>query len=269
VNEGTRRVALSIGGSDSGGGAGIQADLKTFAAFGCFGTSVVTAVTAQNTLGVRAVHLVPRSIIATQIDALAEDVPPDAFKIGMLGGEDAVTTVAERVSARGWRNLVLDPVIAAGTGEPLLTEAGVSALRERLLQLAVCVTPNLDEAERLTGRTVRTPDAMVDAGFALLDRGARTVLVKGGHLDSDILVDVLVTADGTERFTRTRLATTSTHGTGCTLSAAITAGLALRRPIDEAVRTAINYVQSALRAAPRLGRGSGPLWHGVEPRTDR
>ncbi len=266
MNEGTRRIALSIAGSDSGGGAGVQADLKTFAAFGCFGTSVVTAVTAQNTLGVRAVHPVPTAIIASQIDALAEDLPPEAYKIGMLGNEEAVATVAEVVAAWGWRNMVLDPVIRSGNGETLLSDAGVSALIERLLPLATCVTPNLDEAERLTGRSVRNPESMAEAGTALLDRGARTALIKGGHLDSDILVDVLVTPDGIERFTRTRVASPSTHGTGCTLSAAITAGLALRRTIDEAVRTGINYVQSAMRAAPGLGRGNGPLWHGVEPR---
>ncbi len=174
--------------------------------------------------------------------------------------------MAEIVAAWGWRNLVLDPVILSGTGESLLTDAGVTALAERLLPLAACVTPNLDEAERLTGLVVRNPEAMAEAGAALLERGARTALIKGGHLESDILVDVLVTPDGTERFTRTRVAAPSTHGTGCTLSAAITAGLAQRRTIDEAVRTGIGYVQAAMRAAPGLGRGNGPLWHGVDPR---
>jgi hydroxymethylpyrimidine/phosphomethylpyrimidine kinase len=258
------RIALTIAGSDSGGGAGIQADLKTFVAFGCFGTSVVTAVTAQNTLGVRAVHAVPPEIVAAQLAALADDLPPDACKSGMLATRDTVEKVAAVLAAQGWSRYVLDPVMASSSGHTLLTDDGVDAMRTLLLPLAACVTPNLDEAERLTGLGVRTPEAMVRAGRALLDLGARAALVKGGHLESDILVDVLVTSGNVERYTRSRFATRATHGTGCTLSAAITAAITDGTALDEAVPAALEYVQAAMRAAPGLGSGKGPLWHGVE-----
>jgi hydroxymethylpyrimidine/phosphomethylpyrimidine kinase len=258
------RIALTIAGSDSGGGAGIQADLKTFAAFGCFGTSVVTAVTAQNTLGVGAVHPVPADVVAAQLAALAEDLPPDACKTGMLATREIVEKVASVIAAQSWSRYVLDPVMAATSRDMLLTDDGVEALRARLLPLVSCVTPNLDEAERLAGFAVRDPEAMVRAGRALLDLGARAALVKGGHLASDILVDVLVTPDSVRRYTRSRLGTRATHGTGCTLSAGITAGLANGRSLEDAVTAALDYVQAAMRAAPGLGKGDGPLWHGVD-----
>jgi hydroxymethylpyrimidine/phosphomethylpyrimidine kinase len=260
-----RPIALTIAGSDSGGGAGIQADLKTFQAFGCFGTSALVAVTAQNTLGVTGVHLVPLEMITAQLDALAEDLPPAALKSGMLANREIVELVSVQLAARGWDRYVLDPVMVASSGDRLLDANAVIAIRDRLLPLAACVTPNLDEAELLTGLAVRNPDAMVTAGTALLDLGARSALVKGGHLDSDIMVDVLVTPGHVERFTRTRLATRATHGTGCTLSAAIAAGLAQDRDIDTAVREAIGYLQAAIRAAPGLGQGNGPVDHDVRP----
>ena len=263
--ENVQRIALTIAGSDSGGGAGIQADLKTFQAFGCFGTTVLVAVTAQNTLGVRAVHQVPLDIIRAQLDVLAADLPPSAVKSGMLGTRDVVEVVADAIGARGWSTYVLDPVMVASSGDRLLDADAVIAVRDRLLPLAACVTPNLDEAELLTGLAVRDPEAMVEAGKALLDLGARAALVKGGHLRSDILVDVLVTPEGVERFTRPRLATRATHGTGCTLSAAVTAGLAHDHDLGLAVSDAIAYLQSAIRAAPGLGAGNGPVGHGVRP----
>lgn len=263
--DGTRPIALSIAGSDSGGGAGIQADLKTFQAFGCFGTTVIVAVTAQNTLGVDDVHLIPPDTITAQLDALADDLPPAAFKTGMLANREIVELVASQIRAHGWDHYVLDPVMVASSGDRLLDANGIIAVRDRLLPQAECVTPNLDEAELLTGLTVRSPEAMVTAGRALLDLGAQSALVKGGHLESDILVDVLVTPDHVERFTRTRLATRATHGTGCTLSAAITAGLALDRDLGTAVRDAIGYLQLAIRHAPGLGGGNGPVEHGVRP----
>jgi len=265
VGDGTHRIALTIAGSDSGGGAGIQADLKTFAAFGCFGTSVVTAVTAQNTLGVRAIHAVPADIVAAQLAALAEDLPPDACKSGMLASGEIVELVASVIATEGWRRYVLDPVMVSTSGDALLADAAVDAMRRLLLPLATCVTPNLDEAERLTGFAVRDPEAMVRAGQALLDLGAQAVLIKGGHLASDILVDVLVTPNDVKRFTRSRIATNATHGTGCTLSAAIAAGLANGTKLDEAVLRAIEYVQAAMKAAPGLGSGNGPLGHGLRP----
>ncbi len=261
----THRIALTIAGSDSGGGAGIQADLKTFAASGCFGTSVITAVTAQNTLGVRAIHPIPVGIVSAQLEAVAGDLPPDACKTGMLANREIVETVASVIAKQGWSRFVLDPVMAATSRDTLLTDDAVDAMRAILLPLAACVTPNLDEAERLTGFAVRDPEAMLHAGRALLRLGAQAVLVKGGHLESDILVDVLVTPDGVERFARSRIATRATHGTGCTLSAAITAGLANGLKLAQAVPAAIEYVQSAIKAAPGLGAGNGPLWHGLRP----
>jgi hydroxymethylpyrimidine/phosphomethylpyrimidine kinase len=260
MSYGKRTIALTIAGSDSGGGAGIQADLKTFAAFGCYGTSVVTAVTAQNTLGVHAVHPIPAEIVAAQLTALATDLAPEACKTGMLATREVVEEVASAIGTRSWRNYVLDPVIISTSGRVLLTPDGVDAMCQRLIPLAACVTPNLDEAESLTGLAVRDPDAMAEAGVAILDLGARAVLVKGGHLASDIVVDVLVTASGTRRFTRSRVASTATHGTGCTLSAAMTAQLALGVRLEEAVPAAIDFVQKAMRAAPGIGSGHGPMW---------
>lgn len=263
---GSRRIALTIAGSDSGGGAGIQADLKTFAAWEVYGTSVIVAITAQNTLGVTAVHPVPGEVIAAQLIAVADDLPPNACKSGMLATRELVELVAASIGARGWQRYVCDPVMVATSGDRLLDFDAVSAVRDRLLPLAACVTPNLDEAEILTGRSVRTPDAMADAGKALLDLGARAALVKGGHLESDILVDVLVMPEGIERYTRPRQHTRATHGTGCTLSAAITAALALGYELDRAVPEALNYLQAAIHAAPGLGGGNGPVWHGVKSR---
>jgi hydroxymethylpyrimidine kinase/phosphomethylpyrimidine kinase len=265
VGDGRQRIALTIAGSDSGGGAGLQADLKTFEAFGCFGTSVVVAVTAQNTLGVRAVHPIPANVIISQLDALDEDLPPNALKTGMLATRDLVELIAHELSARDWPDYVLDPVMVASSGDRLLDADGIIAVRDRLLPQAALVTPNLDEAELLTGLTVRTPEEMVTAGRALLDLGAGAALVKGGHLQSDIIVDVLVTRDAIERFSRKRLATAATHGTGCTLSAAVTAELAQESSLYDAVERAINYLQAAIRAAPGLGAGHGPVRHAVIP----
>lgn len=261
--DGARPIALTIAGSDSGGGAGIQADLKTFSAFGCFGTSAIVAVTAQNTLGVHAIHAIPASVVDAQLAALASDLPPDACKTGMLATADLVALVADRIAGYRWGRYVLDPVMVASSGDRLLEPDAINAVRDRLLPLTACVTPNLDEAELLTGMEVRDPDSMVQAGHALLDAGARSALMKGGHLKSDILVDILVTPDSVHRFTRPRLATRATHGTGCTLSAAITAGLALGHPLQVAVTDALDYLQAAMRAAPQLGAGNGPVWHGV------
>ena len=267
MGDGTHRIALTIAGSDSGGGAGIQADLKTFAAFGCFGTSVVTAVTAQNTLGVRAIHTIPVDIVAAQLAALAEDLPPAACKSGMLATREIVEQVAAVIADQGWSRYVLDPVMTATSRDALLAKDAVAAIQTSLLPLAACVTPNLDEAERLIGFAVRDPDAMVHAGQALRDLGAHAALIKGGHLASDILVDILVTSAGVQRFTRSRVATRATHGTGCTLSAAMTAALANGMTLDEAVPTAIAYVQAAIKAAPGLGAGKGPLGIGNADRS--
>lgn len=259
----SRPITLTIAGSDSGGGAGIQADLKTFAAYDCFGTTVITAVTAQNTLGVRAVHPIPISVIAEQLAALAEDLPPAAVKTGMLATREVVEAVVQGLTALSPPCLVIDPVMVATAGDRLLDEDAIAAVRDLLLPMATCITPNLDEAELLTGLTVRTPEAMLAAAHALVELGAGAALVKGGHLESDILVDVLVASDQVERYTRKRIVTRATHGTGCTLSAAIAAGMAQGHALEPAVRTALEYLGRAISAAPGLGRGNGPVWHGV------
>ncbi|MGB7211106.1 MAG: bifunctional hydroxymethylpyrimidine kinase/phosphomethylpyrimidine kinase [Gemmatimonadales bacterium] len=257
----TPPIALTIAGSDSGGGAGIQADLKTFHQFGVFGTSVITAITAQNTVEVRQVALVEPGMIRAQLGAVADDLPPTAIKTGMLGSAEITTLVAEVIRGRGWRRFVLDPVMVSTSGHRLLDAGAEAAVRDQLLPLATLVTPNLDEAEILTGLTVRDPAAMDEAGRRLLALGAAAALIKGGHLDGDELVDVLVTRSGVQRIRHTRVSTTSTHGTGCTLSAAITAGLALGWELDRAVSTGLDFVARAIAAAPGLGSGHGPVDH--------
>jgi hydroxymethylpyrimidine/phosphomethylpyrimidine kinase len=259
------RVALTIAGSDSGGGAGIQADLKTFHQFGVFGTSAITAVTAQNTAGVHAWQALPAALVAQQIDALATDLPPDAVKSGMLGSGELVEIAAAAIARYGFPHYVLDPVMVATSGDRLLETAAEALIARRLVPLAALVTPNLDEARILVADEVRTPDHMERAGRALLRMGARAALVKGGHLSGDAIVDVLVTDGAVRRFTHPRIDTTSTHGTGCTLSAAITAGLALGRPLERAVADALDFVHRAIASAPGLGRngGHGPLNHFV------
>src|SRR6267143_4558277 len=257
------KIALTIAGSDSGGGAGIQADLKTFHQFGVFGTSVLTAVTAQNTVGVRAWEPVPVELVIRQLDALADDLPPAAMKSGMLGSAPLVEAVADGIARRRLPNYVLDPVMVATSGDRLLDRDAERLIVQRLVPLAALVTPNLDEAAVLVGWSVRDPDDMERAGRKLVQLGARAALVKGGHLAGEEVVDVLVSGGTVRRFTRPRLDTTSTHGTGCTLSAAIAAGLALGRPLERAVEDALDFVQRAIAAAPGLGHGHGPLNHFV------
>jgi len=257
------QIALTIAGSDSGGGAGIQADLKTFHQFGVHGTSVIVALTAQNTRGVRSVHPVPAGMVDDQLAALAEDLPPAALKTGMLASAALVTQVVDAIRRYGWSQVVVDPVMAATSGDRLLDAEAETVVREALLPLAAVVTPNLAEASILAGMEVRDLASMERAGRRILDLGAAAVLVKGGHLTDETLVDLLVAAPATRRFEHPRIATTSTHGTGCTLSAAITAGLALGQPLETAVSNGIDYVQRALVAAPGLGGGHGPLNHRV------
>ncbi|MFN2570787.1 MAG: bifunctional hydroxymethylpyrimidine kinase/phosphomethylpyrimidine kinase [Gemmatimonadales bacterium] len=260
------RIALSIAGSDSGGAAGIQADLKTFHQFGVFGTSAVTAVTAQNTLGVHAWQALPAALVAQQIDVLADDLPPAAAKSGMLGSAEIVETVADRLARRRIPNYVLDPVMVATSGDRLLARGAEMLIARRLAPLAILVTPNLHEAEILVEASVRTPDQMEAAGRAIVAMGARAALVKGGHLTgTPTLVDVLVDKTVVRHFTHARIETTSTHGTGCTLSAAVTAGLALGRSLEQSVADALDFVHRAIAAAPGLGseKGHGPLNHFV------
>ncbi|MDB5591757.1 bifunctional hydroxymethylpyrimidine kinase/phosphomethylpyrimidine kinase [Enterovirga sp.] len=258
-------VALTIAGSDSGGGAGIQADLKTFSARGVYGASVLTALTAQNTTGVQGVLDVPAAFVRQQMDSVFGDLGVAAVKIGMLSRPETIEAVASGLERYRARNVVLDPVMVATSGDRLISPEAVAVLRRLLLPLSDLVTPNLPEAAALLGDAA-VPESeaeMEAAGRRLLAVGARAVLLKGGHGHGPDSVDLLVTPGGTERFAAPRLRTVNTHGTGCTLSAAIAAHLALGRPMRDAVSGAKTYLTSALEAADRLkiGRGSGPVHH--------
>ncbi len=257
-------VALTIAGSDSGGGAGIQADLKTFHAFGVFGTSALTALTAQNTMGVRSVHPVPLAMVRDQVDAVVEDLAPAAVKTGMLATAELVGVVAELIERHALRAFVLDPVMVATSGDRLLDRDAEGAVAERLLPLAALVTPNLDEARILTGLPVAGEEGQLEAARALVEMGAGAALVKGGHGTGQEMVDLLFDGDAYRVWRRPRIATKHTHGTGCTLSAGIAAGLALGHPLDQAIDRALDYVARAIATAPGLGRGHGPVNHFVE-----
>jgi len=259
-------VVLSIAGSDSGGGAGIQADLKTFHAFHTFGTTAVTAVTVQNTLGVTGVHPVPVETVRDQIAAVASDLRPAAFKTGMLATAELVETVAGSIRELGLRNYVLDPVMVATSGDRLLAADAERTIVQALVPQSTLVTPNLDEAAILVGFPVRGPDEMRRAAETLVSLGAGAALLKGGHLDAAEVVDILFDGTDWHEWRRPKLGTTSTHGTGCTLSAGIAAGLAHGRPLVEAVADALGFVNRALVAAPGLGGGHGPLNHLVPAR---
>lgn len=256
-------VAMTIAGSDSGGGAGIQADLKTFHRFGVFGTSAITAITAQNTLGVSQWESVPVKLLRAQIEAVASDLAPSAVKTGMLGSAETVVAVAEAIRRFRLPNYVLDPVMVATSGDLLIEDEAVAAIRAELIQLAEVVTPNADEAAVLAGFAVMDLTDMRRAAESVLDMGARAVLVKGGHIrghgDAPV-VDLLYDGEFTE-FRHPRIETTSTHGTGCTLSAAIAALLATGLDLRRAVGAATDYVNEAIRTAPKLGSGHGPLNH--------
>jgi hydroxymethylpyrimidine kinase/phosphomethylpyrimidine kinase len=257
-------VVLSIAGSDPSGGAGIQADLKTFQAFGVFGAAVVTSLTAQNTTGVRDRRDVAADFVGAQLDAVLDDLPVAAAKTGMLPTAAIVDAVARRFAERPLPALVVDPVLVATSGDALAEAAALPRLRDALVPLATLVTPNLAEAEALTGRRTRTVPEMRDTARALLDLGARAALVTGGHLP-DRAVDVLATRDGLHELDAARVAVGPTHGTGCTLSAAIAACLASGVPLVTAVERAKRYVTRALAAAVPIGAGSRPLDHRVRP----
>ena len=256
-------IALTIAGSDSGGGAGIQADLKTFHQLGVFGTSAIAAITAQNTVGVTDWQAVPARLVVAQIEAVATDLPPDALKSGMLGSAEIVEAVAESIRRFGMKKYVLDPVMVATSGDLLIESSAVASIRESLVPLAEVVTPNADEAAVLCGFAVTDLNSMREAGEAILSMGARAVLVKGGHVtgtNPGEVVDLLCDGEFTE-YRHHRIDTTSTHGTGCTLSAAIAATLAKGATLRDAIQVATDFVHEALRTAPDLGRGHGPLNH--------
>jgi hydroxymethylpyrimidine/phosphomethylpyrimidine kinase len=254
--------ALTIAGSDSGGGAGIQADLKTFAALGVYGMSAITAITVQNTLGVQDALEVPSGIVEGQIDAVVEDIGVDAVKTGMLSGPEIIEAVAERARHWGLR-LVVDPVMVAKGGAALLRPDAVQTLRTALLPLAEVVTPNLYEAEVLTGRQIENLEQMREAARAIHAMGPRHVVVKGGHRTGEP-IDVLFDGERFVELRGERIDTPHTHGTGCTFSAAITAFLARGWPVEHAVSRAKRYITEAIRHAPGLGHGHGPVdhfWH--------
>jgi len=260
VNQPTPPRLLTIAGSDSGGGAGIQADLKTFAAHGVFGMTAVTAVTAQNTVSVEAVHTVPSAFVTAQIEAVLDDIGADVVKIGMLGNTETIRVVANALRSRPRIPVVLDPVMVAKSGDRLLETEAVSALEEHLMPLADLVTPNIPEAEILAHSVPGelTADGLIDE---LISRGARGVLLKGGHAEGKEVVDVLRVSGKSSVFRHPRVATTSTHGTGCTLSAAIAARLAKGDDAVTAVSGAIGYLQRALEQSFVLGAGHGPVNH--------
>jgi len=251
--------ALTIAGSDSGGGAGIQADLKTFAALGVYGLSALTAITAQNTQGVRAVQELPPEMVEAQIDAVLEDIGADAAKTGMLSSSAIIEVVARCVSR--WKlRLVVDPVMVAKGGDALLQPEAVATLTTVLLPLAEVVTPNLFEAEVLTGRRIETLEDMREAAQAIFALGPHHVVVKGGHRAADP-VDVYFDGKGFAELRAARISTRHIHGTGCTFSAAIAAFMARGLPVDAAVTGAKNYITEAIRHAPGLGNGHGPVGH--------
>ena len=252
--------ALTIAGSDSGGGAGIQADLKTFSALGVYGASVITAVTAQNTLGVSAVLDMPVDLIRAQLDAVMTDIGADAAKTGMLSSAEIVRTVAGGVRRYQIDKLVVDPVMVAKSGDRLLREDAISALRDTLLPLALVVTPNIPEAEVLTGRRIGSEADMEEAARAISQWGPRYVVVKGGHLAGEA-VDVVFDGQWVERFVTPRVRTEHTHGTGCTFSAAIAARLAAGREPLQAIAEAKEFLYQALRHAYRVGAGHSPVHH--------
>jgi hydroxymethylpyrimidine/phosphomethylpyrimidine kinase len=256
-----RPRALTIAGSDSGGGAGIQADLKTFAAFGVYGASAITAITAQNTLGVRAIHDVPVAVVAAQIDAVLEDIGADAVKTGMLSSAEIIETVAERLRAHAVAAVVVDPVMVAKSGDRLLRVDAVQALRTVLLPLATVVTPNAPEATVLSGIDVVDVSSAREAARRILDLGPAAVIVKGGHLEGETSDDLFFDGVTFVILSGRRIATSRTHGTGCTFSAAIAASLARGTTTLEAATQARAYLQGAIENAEPLGAGHGPVNH--------
>jgi len=259
--------ALAIAGSDSGGGAGIQADLKTFHSFNVFGMSVLTSITAQNTLGVRAVHDIPPEIIEKQIDAVLEDIGADSVKTGMVSSKEIIEVIANRIKKYGIKKLVVDPVMAAQSGDRLLQKKAELSLVKDLLPLALILTPNVYEAELLSGLKIENIKDAKKAAAVIYGKGPEFVLLKGGHLhDNEEAVDILYDGKKFDYFKAQRIDTPNTHGTGCTFSAAITACLSKGTDVRTAVETAKDYITRAIQNAPGdIGKGNGPLYHNITP----
>ncbi len=265
--ESTIPTALTIAGSDSGGGAGIQADLKTFAALGVYGTSAVTAITAQNTVGVVSVFALPSATVTSQIEAVAADIRIDAVKVGMLGTAANVEAVAAAIRALDLPQVVVDPVMLAKSGDSLLDRDALEALRAELFPFAMVVTPNLPEAEALTGIRIASGTDAREAARRLHGMGAAAVVIKGGHSASDPIVDLLFDGERFREFRTPRIVTTRTHGTGCTFASAVAAGLARGRSLGKSVGDAQAYVAGAIRHGLPIGHGHGPLDHFWNRRT--
>lgn len=256
---------LSIAGSDSSGGAGVQADIKAATALGAYAMTAITAVTAQDTMGVHAVELMPPALVVRQIKACLGDIGADAIKIGMLGSADIASAVAESLrEIASSVPIVLDPVLASTSGTSLLDEAGIEVFRRDLVGLTTLVTPNIPEAEALTGIPCSNNNGIQCAGEALIAMGAKAVLIKGGHGEGEVLVDTLVTPARTMTFAHARIDTPHTHGTGCTYAAAIAVELARETPLGEAIARAQTFTRKAIAAAPGFGNGRGPLNHMIE-----
>ncbi|MUT65740.1 bifunctional hydroxymethylpyrimidine kinase/phosphomethylpyrimidine kinase [Paenibacillus sp. NEAU-GSW1] len=253
--------ALTIAGSDSGGGAGIQADLKTFQELGAYGMSALTAATAQNTLGVQGVYPLAKEAVAAQIHSVGSDIGVDALKTGMLFSADIIETVAEAIAFFGWTKVVVDPVMIAKGGASLLQDEAVRAMTEKLLPLTAVVTPNIPEAERLTGVSIRSRADKIEAAKRLAGFGARNVIIKGGHEDGGEAVDLLFDGSSVTEMSGKRIETARTHGTGCTYSAALTAGLAQGMGMEEAARRAKAFIQAAIEDGIVIGSGHGPTNH--------
>ena len=255
------KIVLTIAGSDSGGGAGIQADLKTFSALGVYGMSVLTSITAQNTIGVQGIHDLPPEFVGLQIDSVMQDIGTDAAKTGMLSNVQIIKIVSEKVKKYKVKNLVIDPVMIAKGGDRLLKEDAVESLKQDLVPLANVVTPNLSEAEVLSGLKIKNLSDMKEAARKIFRLGAQNVLIKGGHLSSDEAIDVLYNGKIFQEFKAKRFETKNTHGTGCTFSSAIAAELAKGKKVEEAVNIAKKYITIAIKNSLNIGHGHGPLNH--------
>ncbi|KAA0547480.1 bifunctional hydroxymethylpyrimidine kinase/phosphomethylpyrimidine kinase [Bacillus sp. BGMRC 2118] len=256
-----RKKALTIAGSDSGGGAGIQADLKTFQELDVYGMSAITAITAQNTLGVSGVHPVPISMIVSQLEAIALDLSPDAIKTGMLFSSEVIEAVTECIKKSQWKNIVIDPVMIAKGGASLLQNEAIMSMKKNLLPLATIVTPNIPEAEVLTGTSIQSMEDRKTAAMILYDFGVDHIVIKGGHSDDIMAVDLYYNGEYFEEISTQRLNTKNTHGTGCTFSAAITAELAKGSSIENAVMTAKHFIHAAIKYDLHIGSGHGPTNH--------
>jgi len=256
-----KSIVLIIAGSDSSGGAGIQADIKTVTALGSYAMTAITAVTAQNTTGVKSIVPIPTKEIFNQITFTIKDIKPDAIKIGMLHSNKVIESVIQSLKIANIKNIVLDPVMVAKGGTKLIDDKAIKMLRDRLIKRVMLITPNIPEAEILTNTFIRSKEDMIFAAHKLIEMGASNVLIKGGHLTSKIVQDIFVSKSDIKIFNNKRYKTKNTHGTGCTLSSAITTFLSCGKPIKKSCELGINYVNSGIRTNPKYGKGHGPINH--------